>query len=155
SAGWITPSESRPVVGPSVIRQALASVGRPSSPLYLRPALDAGMYGWMLRALRYANGAAAARGLRALAELGRSTVELYDELQRPGLGAEVSARGLLHVFGRREPAARSLRAAAVMRDYGYRVPTELLTGAELRALEPALSRRAEAGYLIAEERHVD
>jgi D-amino-acid dehydrogenase len=42
-----------------------------------------------------------------------------------------------------------------MRDYGYAVPGELLTGPELRALEPALSRHAEAGYLISEERHVD
>jgi D-amino-acid dehydrogenase len=35
------------------------------------------------------------------------------------------------------------------------VPEGLLTGAELRELEPALSRRAQAGYLIREERHVD
>lgn len=155
SAGWITPSEAAPVIGPSVIRQALASVGRPSSPLYLRPTLDLSMYSWMLRALRYANSAAAGRGLRAVAELARPTFELYDELEQAGLGAEVSARGLLHVFARPGPAARSLAGAAVLREYGYQVPGELLTGAELRELEPALSRRAGAGYLIREERHVD
>lgn len=155
SAGWISPSESAPVVGPGVVRQAVRSLGRPSSPLYLRPALDMSLYHWMLHALRYANGRAAARGLRALAGLSRPTFELYDELERAGLGADVSARGLLHVFGRRGPAAAALAAAAVMRDYGYRVPGELLTGDELRALEPTLSRRAQAGYLIREERHVD
>jgi D-amino-acid dehydrogenase len=42
-----------------------------------------------------------------------------------------------------------------MRPYGYTVPDGLLTGMELRDLEPTLSRRAEAGYLISEERHVD
>jgi glycine/D-amino acid oxidase-like deaminating enzyme len=42
-----------------------------------------------------------------------------------------------------------------MRRYGYAVPDDLLTGTELRELEPALSRRAEAGYLIGIERHIE
>jgi len=155
SAGWISPSESAPVVGPDAIRQALRSLGRPRSPLYLRPTLDKSLYRWLLHALRYANGAAAARGLRALAELGRSTFELYDELERAGLDAGLSAMGLLHVFSRRDSAAKALASAAVMREYGYAVPRELLTGTELRTLEPTLSGHAEAGYLISEERHVD
>jgi glycine/D-amino acid oxidase-like deaminating enzyme len=155
SAGWITPSESAPVVGPEAVRQALHSLGRPSSPLYIRPTLDPGLYRWLLQAVRYCNSAAATRGLRALAELGRPTFELYDELERAGLGAGMTAQGLLHVFSRERSAARSLASAAVMRSYGYAVPDGLLTGAELRELEPTLSRRAEAGYLISEERHID
>jgi D-amino-acid dehydrogenase len=155
SAGWISPSESAPVVGPQAIRQALHSLGRPASPLYLRPALDPGLYRWLLKAIRYCNSAAAARGLRAVAELGRPTFELYDELERAGLAAGMTSRGLLHVFSRPRAAARSLASAAVMRQYGYTVPDDLLTGTELRELEPALSRRAEAGYLIGEERHID
>src|SRR5581483_11385690 len=35
------------------------------------------------------------------------------------------------------------------------VPDDLFTGSELRSLEPALSGRAGAGYLIGRERHVD
>src|SRR5215469_17210946 len=155
SAGWITPSESAPVVGPEAVRQALHSLGRPSSPLYIRPTLDPGLYRWLLQAVRYCNSAAAARGLRALAELGRPTFELHDELERAGLGAGMTAQGLLHVFGQERSAVRSLASAAAMRSYGYAVPDGLLTGAQLRALEPTLSRRAEAGYLISEERHID
>ena len=155
SAGWISPSESAPVVGPQAIRQALYSVGRPASPLYLRPTLDPGLYRWLLQAIRYCNSAAAARGLRAVAELGRPTFELYDELERAGLAADMTSHGLLHVFSRPRPAARSLASAAVMRHYGYAVPDDLLTRTELRELEPTLSRRAEAGYLIGEERHID
>ena len=45
--------------------------------------------------------------------------------------------------------------ALAMRDYGYQVPDSLLAGASLRELEPTLSQRAEAGYLIKEERHID
>lgn len=155
SAGWISPSESAPVVGPDAIRQALHSLGRPSAPLYVRPALEGSLYRWLRYALRYANPAAAARGLRAVAELGRPTFRLYDELALAGLDAGMTARGLLHVFSQRDPAARALAAVRVMAGYGYQVPGELLTGAELRALEPTLSRRAQAGYLISEERHVD
>ena len=44
SAGWISPSESAPVVGPGAMRQVLNSVGRPAAPLYLRPTLDPGLY---------------------------------------------------------------------------------------------------------------
>ena len=155
SAGWISPSESAPVVGPGAIRQALYSLARPASPLYLRPTPDPGLYRWLRHAIRYCNSAAAARGLRAVAELGRPTFELYDELERAGLAAGMTSHGLLHVFSRAGSAARSLASAAVMRPYGYAVPDDILTGAELRELEPALSRRAEAGYLIGEERHID
>jgi D-amino-acid dehydrogenase len=155
SAGWISPSESAPVVGPQAIRQALYSVGRPASPLYLRPTLDPGLYRWLLQAVRYCNSAAAARGLRAVAELGRPTFELYDELERAGLAADMTTHGLLHVFSRPRRAGRSLASVAVMRDYGYTVPDDLLTRTELRELEPTLSRRAEAGYLIGRERHID
>jgi D-amino-acid dehydrogenase len=154
-AGWISPSESAPVVGPRAIRQALYSLGRPAAPLYLRPSLDPGLYRWLLQAIRYCNSAAAARGLRAVAELSRPTFELYDELERAGLDAGLTSHGLLHVFGRPGPAARSLASAAVMRRYGYTVPDDLLTGTELRELEPTLSRRAQAGYLIGQERHID
>ena len=153
-AGWISPSESAPVIGPQAIRQALCSLGRPAAPLYLRPTLDPGLYRWLLQAIRYCNSASAARGLRAVAELSRHTFELYDELKRAGLDAGMTSHGLLHVFGRR-PAAQSLASAAVMRHYGYRVPDDLLTGTELRELEPTLSRRAETGYLISQERHID
>jgi D-amino-acid dehydrogenase len=155
SAGWITPSEAPPVVGPKAIPQALYSLGRPSSPLYVRPALDSGLYRWLLRAARYCNSAAATRGLQALAELGRPTFELYDELERAGLDAGMTAQGLLHVFSRERSAAKSLAAAAAMCPYGYAVPGDLLTGAQLRELEPTLSCRAVAGYLISEERHID
>ena len=155
SAGWICPSEGAPVIGPQAIRQAVASVGRPASPLYLRPALEPGLYRWLLQAVRYCNSAAAARGLRAVAELSRATFGLYDELERAGLDAGVTSRGLLHVFGRAQPAARSLAGASVMRRYGYTVPDDLLTGSELRSLEPALSGRAQAGYLIGRERYVE
>jgi D-amino-acid dehydrogenase len=155
SAGWISPSESAPVVGPQAIRQALYSVGRPASPLYLRPTLDLGLYRWLLQAIRYCNSPAAERGLRAVAELARPTFELYDELERAGLDSDMTARGVLHVFGRPRSATRSLAAAAVMRQYGYTVPDDLLTGRELAELEPTLSRRAQAGYLIGQERHID
>ncbi len=155
SAGWISPSESAPVVGPGAVRQALYSLARPASPLYLRPTPDPGLYRWLRHAIRCCNSAAAARGLRAVADLGRPTFELYDELDRAGLAASMTSHGLLHVFSRSRSAARSLASAAVMRHYGYMVPDDLLTGAELRELEPALSRRAEAGYLIGEERHID
>ena len=67
----------------------------------------------------------------------------------------MTSHGLLHVFGRSRSAAQSLASAAVMRHYGYTVPDDLLTRTELRELEPTLSRRAETGYLIGQERHID
>jgi len=155
NAGWISPSESAPVVGPGALRQVLNSLGRPAAPLYLRPTLDPGLYRWLLRALRYCGSDAADRGFRATAELGRRTFELYDDLERAGLDAGMTSRGLLHVFGQGRSAERSLAAAAALRPYGYTVPDGLLTGSELRELEPVLSRRAQAGYLVKEERHID
>ena len=66
-AGWISPSESAPVVGPQAIRQALYSLGGCRAAV---PAAGArsGLYRWLLQAIRYCNSAAAARGLRAVAD---------------------------------------------------------------------------------------
>jgi len=42
NAGWVCLSHSAPVPAPGVIRYALRSLGRPDSPLYVRPGRDPG-----------------------------------------------------------------------------------------------------------------
>src|ERR1700742_4239752 len=40
NAGWVCRSHSAPIAAPGVMRYALRSLGRPESPLSLRPGLD-------------------------------------------------------------------------------------------------------------------
>ncbi len=155
SAGWISPSESAPVVGPGALHAAFCSLGRVSSPLYIKPGLDLALYLWLARASLYCNRRSAEHGLRSVAELGKSTFELFNELSTAGLDPVVKHKGLLHVFNDAQVAAGSLSSAQAMASYGYRVPNSLLIGSELHEVEPTLSSHATAGYLIEEECHVD
>ncbi len=155
SAGWITPSESAPVVGPAAIRAVLGSLGRKSSPLYIKPGFDLDLYLWLARAALYCNRRSAEHGFRSVVELSKSTFDLFNELSVAGLDSMVKHDGLLHVFNDARVAADSLSAAQAMVPYGYRVPTSLLAGRELHEVEPTLSSHATTGYLIEEECHVD
>src|SRR5215207_2280515 len=49
NAGWVCLSHSAPVPAPGVIRYALRSLGRPDSPLYVRPGRDPGLLAWLWR----------------------------------------------------------------------------------------------------------
>ena len=53
NAGWITPSLSAPIPGPLALRTALRSIGKPDSPLWLRPQLDPAFALWGLGFLRH------------------------------------------------------------------------------------------------------
>src|SRR5580698_8395537 len=71
NAGWITPSLSAPIPGPLALRTALRSIGKPDSPLWLRPQLDPGFALWGLSFLRHCTQASNEHGLAATALLSR------------------------------------------------------------------------------------
>ena len=53
-----------------------------------------------------------------------------------------------------EDARAELRGLAPMREFGYDLPDDVITGAELHELEPALSAEVTAGFLVRQHWHV-
>lgn len=98
NAGWVCLSHSAPVPAPGVTHYALRSLGRPESPLYLRPSLDPRFLGWLWRMWRSSNESAFRRGYAAVTALNSPTFALFEELAAGGVETTLARPGLVHAF---------------------------------------------------------
>ncbi|MGW3117606.1 NAD(P)/FAD-dependent oxidoreductase [Streptomyces sp. NPDC001107] len=155
NAGWVCLSHSTPVPAPGVVRYALRSLGRPDSPLYLRPLPDPAFVRWLWRFWRSSTPAAFRRGYAAIAELNRSTFDLFDGLRDAGVDTTLARPGMVHAFLSPAEARHHLAVQREMADGRYPLPDDVTTGDEARLLDDALSFGVRAAYLVEGEGLVD
>ena len=155
NAGWVSPSLSAPIPGPAALRTALGSVGRPASPLWLRPTLDPAFLRWGLGFLRHCTRRASDRGLAATALLSRDAFRYFDDMIADGLAVDLHRRGLL--FAGRTQAALDQEAAELGHLAGAGLLTELtrLSADECRAAEPLLGPAVAGGIYASADGHLD
>lgn len=155
NAGWVCLSHSTPVPAPGVVRFALRSLGRPDSPLYLRPLPDPAFVRWLWRFWRSSTPAAFRRGYTAIAELNRTTFDLFDGLRAAGVETSLTRPGMVHAFLSPAEARHHLAVQRQMAHGRYPLPDDVVMGDEARLLDPALSPRVRAAYLVEGEGVVD
>jgi D-amino-acid dehydrogenase len=155
NAGWVCLSHSTPVPAPGVVRYALRSLGRPDSPLYLRPLPDPAFVRWLWRFWRSSTPAAFRRGYAAIAELNQDTFDLFDGLREAGVDTTLTRPGMVHAFLSPTEARHHLVVQREMADGRYPMPDDVTTGREARLLDDALSSRVRAAYLVEGEGVVD
>ncbi|MFF3334338.1 NAD(P)/FAD-dependent oxidoreductase [Streptomyces sp. NPDC002888] len=155
NAGWICLSHSTPVPAPGVVRYALRSLGRPDSPLYLRPLPDPAFVRWLWRFWRSSTPAAFRRGYAAIAELNHDTFDLFDGLREAGVDTTLTRPGMVHAFLSPAEARHHLALQRQMADGRYPLPDDVVVGDEARLLDDALSPRVRAAYLVEGEGVVD
>ena len=139
SAGWLCPLEARPLPAPGMGRYALRSLFDSRSPLHFSPARLPGLAPWLLRFWLRCNSRNYRGGSDALARLGAPTFQLIEAMIADGIEFELVRGGLVCATSDLELARAALQELQPMREYGYDVPSELLRGPALRAVEPALS----------------
>jgi D-amino-acid dehydrogenase len=154
SAGWLCPLDANPLPAPGVSRYAIRSLFDAGSPLRLHPATVPGLAPWLLRFWLHCNRRSFHRGQRALARLGAATFGLIQEMTRDGIEFELIRGGLVCATSDPDLARATLHEMQPMREYGYAVPSEVMNGPELRAVEPALSPSMQAGFLVEDHWHL-
>jgi D-amino-acid dehydrogenase len=82
NGGWIFPSDSAPIPGPGVIREALPWLLDPESPLYIRPRPSLALLTWLWRFRAACNPNAMRRGFRLRRALSLASLERYADLAR-------------------------------------------------------------------------
>jgi D-amino-acid dehydrogenase len=149
NAGLIVPSHARPIAAPENLRAGLGWMLRRSSPfgLRVRPALAP----WLARYLRASTPARAAAGERLQRELSVESLGLLRELSDAGIDAGFAERGMLAVYTDHPDAAAAEAASETGRARG----AQLLTFAQARELEPALTGAVRAGVLFPHEASCD
>jgi D-amino-acid dehydrogenase len=155
NAGWVCASHSAPVPAPGVIRYAARSLGRPDSPLYVRPLPDPAFLRWLWRFWRSSNSSVFRHGYAAVAELNRPTFELYDGLTEAGVDTTLTRPGMVHAFLSTAHARHHLDVQRSMADGLYDLPEGVVTGEGARDLDPSLSTGVRASYLVGGEGVVD
>jgi glycine/D-amino acid oxidase-like deaminating enzyme len=150
NAGWVCRSHSAPIAAPGTTAYALRSLGRPDAPLWVRPSLDPALVGWALRFWRSCRRSRFRRGYAALVELNRPTFELFDGLREAGVETTLRTPGLVHAFLSVDAARHHLALQAAM-PAGIALPGDVVTGDDVRALDPALGPAVAAAYVVAGE----
>jgi D-amino-acid dehydrogenase len=151
NAGLIVPSHARPIAAPESLRAGLAWTLRRGSPFGLR--LKPSLVPWLLRYARASTAARAAAGERLQRELAVESLALLRGLAEAGIDAGFEQRGCLtvHTSLRGEEHA----AAEAASDSGRALGASVLSAAEARELEPALTNAVRAAVLFPDEARCD
>jgi D-amino-acid dehydrogenase len=155
SAGWVCLSHSTPVPAPGVTRTGLRSLGRPDSPLYLRPSADPRFLAWLWRFWRNSGPRTFRRGYAAIADLNRPTFDLFDDLAAAGVDTTLHRPGMVHAFLSETVASEHLAVQREMSADRYEMPDAVVVGEQAHRLDPALSPQVRAAYLVRGEGVVD
>jgi D-amino-acid dehydrogenase len=144
NAGLISPGHP-PINKPGRVRQALASLSDPLSPLYLTPRWDPELALWLWSFGRYCRRKHVEHAMEVLVRLGRETVRLFDDLLvREELDCGFRRSGYYEVFASDEGLAVGREEADFVAAYG--IETEDVSGPELREREPAISAEVRGGW---------
>jgi D-amino-acid dehydrogenase len=109
----------------------------PTSPLYIHPSWNPGLWRWLWGFARYCTEEHVERAMRVMAPLGKQTFELWQELVTgERIECEYRADGYYDVCSSEEGWQESVREARLLEQQGY--TPEVLDGDELRRREPAM-----------------
>lgn len=155
NAGWVCLSHSAPVPSPGAAWYALRSLGQPDAPLHvtLRPSFA--FLSWLVRFCQSCNRSTFERGYAAVAQFSRRTFDLFAQLESAGVKTALRRLGIVHAFLSVHEAEQHRILQARMVSAGYTVPDHVERGSAIRTLEPALSEKVKAAYLIEGEGVLD
>src|SRR5215212_8279461 len=153
NAGWIVPTLAEPVPSPGLIATSLRWMLRSDSPLYIRPRLDPAFMRWTLGFWRHCNARDFLAGTESIAAFGARSLALYDAMREAGVLYEEHRDGLLFAYRSSEALGHDYAALEPIRRFGFEI-SPIMSGDELRALEPSLAETVSGGYWLPQERSV-
>ena len=144
NAGMLTPSHFVPLSAPGVVRMALRWMFDPESPFYVKPRIDRDLFGWGWLFNRNATAAHVAKTAPVIRDLNLAGVASYQELAREWNDEfHLVERGILMLCGTEHGIEEEAKTAALANELG--VPAEVMTPAQVSALEPGLRMNTTGG----------
>ncbi len=143
-----------PLNKPGRVRRALLQMADPTSPLYIRPRWDPGLFRWLVDFARHCTEADVRRSMAVMAPLGMEALRLFDELiSGESLACSYRRAGYYDVCRSERGLADARHEAEVVRAYGYH--PDVLDGDALREAEPALAGDVVGGVFHPEAATLD
>lgn len=156
NAGWLTPALTAPLPEPAVLRYGVRALVSPSSPVYVPLRPDPRLLRFLAGFARNSTHRRWARGMRAYAAMNARALDAFDELTANGVAAATRpAAPFLAAFRTVEERSALVDELEHVRAAGQPVAYDLLTGAEARTIEPALSSAVGAVVRLHDQRYID
>jgi len=143
-----------PLNRPGRVSHAFRLMLDPTSPLYVHPAWNPGLWRWLYAFARYCTDEHVAHALDVMAPLGKDALSLFDALiARERIECEYRADGYYEVCTTEDGLALARHEADVIAERGYH--PELVDAEELRRREPAFGSSVIGGVYYPEAATLD
>ena len=153
NAGTASPGHP-PLNRPGRVAQAIRQMLDPTSPLYVHPSWNPGLWRWLLGFARYCTNEHVERAMAVMAPLGKDALALFDELvSEERIECEYRRDGYYDVCASDAGLLEAREEADLARPYGYH--PEAIDGDELRRREPELGPQAIGGVFFPEAATMD
>lgn len=156
NAGWITPTLSTPLTDPSMLKYGLRQLLRPTSPLYIPPAVDPGLFAFLARMARNSTPSRWRSAVGNLIGINRRAISAFDSLIAGGVDSPLKEADEF-VFGYADPAGplAMVEAAQHLSALGQEVNLEIIPIAEARVRVPMLAETVLGALKMHDQRFVD
>lgn len=158
NAGWLTPALTLPLSEPAVLGYGIKAMLDPASPLYIPLAADPQLIKFLLGFARNCTPAKWRAAMRVFAEIGSTGLDAFDEIAAgtpPMAEPTHSADPFLTGFTSLKDREALVKELHMIREAGGEVDFNLMTGEQLRELEPTLGGDVVAGIEIRKQRFIN
>jgi D-amino-acid dehydrogenase len=155
NAGWLTPGITTPLPEPAVLRYGVRAVLSPSSPVYVPPTANPRLLRFLTGFLAHSTSARWRQAMAAYVPMNRRAFEAFDELEDAGVASTQHAKSFLAAYRREEERSTLLEEFEHINAAGQDIEFEVLSGAEAREVEPALSDAVGAAIRLHGQRFID
>ncbi len=158
NAGWLTPALTLPLSEPSVLTYGLKAMLDPASPLYIPFSTDPALLKFLMGFARNCTPRKWRAAMAVFAEIGRSGIEAFEELAAgtPTVAEPTHlADPFLTGFASLQDRDALVKEFHVIRETGGHVDFNLMSGEEIRELEPTLGTGVVAGIAIRGQRFIN
>ncbi|GAA4366707.1 NAD(P)/FAD-dependent oxidoreductase [Paeniglutamicibacter cryotolerans] len=161
NAGWLTPALTLPLSEPAVLKYGLKTMFDPASPLYIPFSANPQLLRFLIGFARHCTPGKWREAMSVFSEIGATGLDAFDEIAEstdagPGVKEKtVVADPFLTAFKTLADRDGLLHEFEGIRATGGTVDFDLMTGDEIRSLEPTLGHEVVAGVAIKNQRFLN
>lgn len=154
NAGYVSPSMCAPLPEPSILRYGVSAVLRPSSPVSLQSKTDLRLLRFMAEMVRHCTAARWRASMATYRQLNAGVFEAYDRQVGGGVDAVVTTSDVLACFAHAGESVGLLHELDGVVASGQSLQADLLTGDQVRQLEPHVSGRVQVAVRVRGQRYL-
>ncbi len=155
NAGWLTPGLTAPLPDPAVLRYGLRTVLQPSSPVYIPAQASPRLIRFLAGFTRHCTQKRWTKGAHAYRPLNEEALAAFAELSAGShIPSPKAAAPFLACFRSPEDREHLEAELRLMRELDQAVEFDRLTGSEVRAITPAVSKEITAGLSLHGQQYI-